>query len=80
HDYTSRLFFALLKHVVLRKTDHIVRFCALVRASPRAAALVQTLAAIHRLSVTADIAELLSEDMEQRLPNLRWVRFKGVQF
>ncbi|CAK5268142.1 unnamed protein product [Mycena citricolor] len=80
HDYTSRLFFGLFKHIVLRGDDHAVRFCALVRASPRAAILVQSLVAIHRLSVTAGLADLLSEDMQRRLPSLRSLKFQHPQF
>ncbi|CAK5268134.1 unnamed protein product, partial [Mycena citricolor] len=80
HDYTSQLFFRPFKHIVLRDTDHAVRFCALVRASPRAAILVQTLSVDKTLSVTAGLAELLSEDMQQRLPNLRFLKLQHMRF
>ncbi|CAK5269589.1 unnamed protein product, partial [Mycena citricolor] len=79
HDYTSQTLLGLFKHITLRDTRHAACFCTLVCTSPRAGIRVESLV-VNRLSVTEVLTDLLSEDMQEWLPNLRSIGFQHPEF
>ncbi|CAK5269590.1 unnamed protein product, partial [Mycena citricolor] len=79
HDYTSQTLLGLFEGIILRNDSQAARFCSLVRTSPRAGIRVKSIVASH-LSVTAVSSDLLSEDMQERLPNLHWLFFYDLRY